>query len=497
MAYMGIDIGTTGCKALVFDATGRMKVSAYREYVTIMPRPGWAELDSRLVMDACFEVISESAAQASEPIAALAISSQGEAFTPVDDVGAILGNAQVSFDTRAAAIAGEWSEKFGREKLYRITGHTAHPMFTLFKLLWMKRHQPEIWHKTAKFLCFEDLLAARLGATPTMGWPLAGRTMLFDVTRKTWNQEIIDAVGLRKEQLAMPMASGSVSGIVKPDIAAKLGLSTGVKIVTGGHDQVMGALGAGVINEGSAMYATGTVECITPAFSRPIFSESLFNNNLCTYNHAIDAMFATVAFSLTGGNILKWFRDEFGQREVELAKTPGAVNAYEQLMRQMTSTPSSLLVLPYFTPTGTPYFDPDATGAILGLKLSTTRGELLRALLESVALEMKLNMKLLERAGIVINELRAIGGGAKNRVWTQLKADVMNKPITTLEITEAGCLGAAALACAADSEEDIRHCINRWVKPGIKLVPNPEYADIYEEKFLRYKTLYPALKPLL
>lgn len=496
MAYMGIDIGTTGCKAMVFDAAGKLLSSSYREYPLIIPQSGWAELDPAQVISACFEVIREAALQTSDSVRALAVSSQGEAFTPVGKNGKFLANAMVSSDARAAEIAESWSEEFGKEKLYHITGHTAHPMFTVFKLLWLRDNEPQVWKQTAKFLCFEDLLSYTLGAEPAMGWPLAGRTMLFDVVKEDWNDEILQTVGIDREQLARPLASGSIVGIVSKQTAMKLGLPGNVKIVIGGHDQTIGALGAGVFRKGCAMYATGTVECITPAFSEAVFSDSLFKNNLCTYNYSLGEMFTTVAFSLTGGNLLKWFRDEFGQMEVEAAKHTG-INAYELLMRNMQKTPSSLLALPYFTPTGTPYFDIEATGAILGLRLSTSRTEILRALLEGVAMEMKLNLDILDKSGIVINELRAIGGGAKNRDWTQLKADILNIPITTVKITEAGCLGAAALAFAADAEKTPQECAQSWVKTGETIQPNPENAAIYTEKFRAYKKLYPALKALV
>lgn len=495
MAYMGIDIGTSGCKAAVFDSSGKLLSSSYREYPLIIQLPGWAELDSRKVIDACFEVIRKAASEAAEPVRALAVSSQGEAFTPMDKNGEFLDNATVSSDCRAAEISESWSERFGREKLYGISGHTAHPMFSLFKLLWLRDNKPGLWKQTDKFLCFEDLLAYKLGGGPAMGWPLAGRTMLFDVVNKTWNEEILKAVGIRKNQLAAPLPSGTVSGTVSTETATELKLPENVKIVTGGHDQTIGALGAGVFTEGCAMYASGTVECITPAFSKPVFSDSLFKNNLCTYNYSLNNMFTTVAFSLTGGNLLKWFRDEFGRKEIEEAES-SKLDAYDLIMSNMPETPSSLLVLPYFTPSGTPYFDTSTKGAILGLRLSTGRWEILRALLEGVAMEMKLNLDILDKSGVAINELRAIGGGAKNRDWTQLKADVLNKPITSVEITEAGCLGAAALAFAADTGRTAEECAQNWIKTKDIIHPDPEKAALYSEKFKTYKELYPSLKSL-
>ncbi len=495
MVCMGIDIGTTGCKAVVFGGDGKQLSSAYREYPVIMPRDGWAELDSEKVIENCFSAIREAAMNSPSKVRAIGISSQGEAFTPVDKNGRMLGNAMVSFDTRAAETTKSWTGKFGKKKLYEITGHTAHPMFTLFKLLWLRENKPDVYKQAYKFLCFEDLLQFKLGLDPAMGWPLAGRTMLFDIRKHCWSDEILALCEIPASKLARPLKSGSVAGKIPANIARTLSLDDDVILVTGGHDQPCGALGAGVIEEGCAMYATGTVECICPAFSSPVLSNGLFKSNLCTYDFTLEKIYTTVAFSLTGGNILKWFRDEFGQLEISEAGKLG-VNPYELLLKNMSRTPSNLMVLPHFTPTGTPYFDTEAEGAILGLKLSTKKNEIVRALLEGVAFEMRLNLDILNESGIRIDELRAIGGGAKSPIWTQLKADVLNKPINTVRITEAGCLGVAMLAYAAHSGETLKSTVAAWVKTGDTVIPNPELSAHYTEKFELYKKIYPALKKL-
>ncbi len=494
--YLGIDIGTSGCKAVVFDEAGQQVSSAYREYDVLSPEPGWAELDSEQVIEKCFEVIGQAAGDAPEgSIRGLGVSSQGEAFTPIDKDGRCLANAMVSFDTRAADYARKWPEEFGSEKLYRITGQTAHPMYSLFKLLWLRDNRAEIFSKAQKFLCFEDLLGFRLGLPPAMGWSLAGRTMFFDVNKHQWSGEILDAVGLSADKLAVPLRSGTIAGIIKSQIARELGLGEEVFVVTAGHDQTCGALGAGVTEPGVAMYATGTVECITPAFPQAVFSEELRKNNLCTYDHTVAGMYATVAFSLTGGNILKWFRDEFGAQELAEAERTG-VNAYELLLKAAGDKPSGLLVLPYFTPSGTPYFDTQTKGAILGLRLSTTRSELIRALLEGVAFEMRLNLQILARSGCEVRQLRAIGGGAKSGIWTQLKADVIGKPITMLKVTEAGCMGVAMLARAAEAGEPLKKLAEEWIEISDVKEPRTEWANWYQSQFERYKQLYLTLREL-
>jgi xylulokinase len=484
--YLGIDIGTGGCKAVVFDASGRQLAAANRDYNVQFTPDGGAELNSDEVMEKCLDAMAASARQvASRSIRALGIASQGEAFTAIKRDGRALCGAMVSSDTRAEQFAREWPDRFGAERLYQITGHTAHPLFTLFKLLWLRERKPEVWAQSAKFLCFEDLLQLRLGLEPAISWPLAGRTMLFDVRRHCWNEEILAAAGVSAEQLARPLASGSLAGTVPPSIAKGLGLADGALVVAGGHDQVCGALGAGITQAGVAMCGAGSVECLTPAFSEPIFSEALRRNNLCTYDHAAPGLYATLAYSLTGGNILKWFREEFA-----------AGQSYEELLKSAAPEPTPLQVLPYWTPSGTPYFDRLTPGAIVGLRLSTTRGEILRALLEGVTLEMRLNLAILKECGCPINELRAVGGGAKSPWWVQLRADILGCPVTTLAGSEGGCLGAAMLACAAHTQNPVQELASRWVIRKETFQPCPQRAQFYDSKFLQYREVQAGLRRL-
>ena len=494
MSYLGLDVGTTGCKAGVFDADGRLSALAYREYPLLAPEPGWAEIDSARVGEACLEVIREAAdACPKDPVRAMGISSQGEAFTPVGPNGEILGNAMVSSDARAQPLVETWGRQLGARRLYEATGHTPHPMFTIFKLRWLREHKPDVWAAAAKFYCFEDLIQMHLGLEPAISWPLAGRTMMFNVATHRWEPGILAELDLDGGRLARLMPSGSVVGTVASRVAQHLGLPEGVIVVAGGHDQPCGALGAGAVEPGMAMYATGTTECICPALGQPVFQDELFRSNICTYDYTLDGMYTTVLFSLTGGNLLRWFRDEWGQSEVEEA---GRTNAdpYDLIIGRMAPEPTGLLVLPYFTPSGTPYFDSQLPGAVLGLRLTTTRGEFLRALLEGVALEMRLNVDILQRAGLELREFRAIGGGAKNRALTQLKADVLGRPVTTLAVTEAGCLGVAMLACAAHCGTSPVELARTWVRPQEVVEPDPRRSAHYEERFGAYRELYPALR---
>ena len=472
---------------------GRNWPPAFREYSVTHPHPDWAELNPDEVIFKCFEVITEVNAKIADPVESMSISSQGEAFTPVGKDRNILGNAMVSSDARARDITEDWSRNFGAEKIYQITGHTSHPLFTLYKILWIKENQPEIWKNARYFLCFEDLFQFRVGIEPKISWPMAGRTMLFDVIRHQWSPEILEAIGLKAEKLAIPAASGEIAGTINLVRGKKLGFKKHITVVAGGHDQNCAALGAGVTEPGMCMYATGTVECFCPVLAKPSFSAELQRNNLCCYDYTMKGKYTSVAYSLTGGNILRWMRDEFGQTEIARAiKTQQ--NPYTLLLNAMPDIPTDLLVLPYFSATGTPYFDTRARGAIIGLQLTTTKGEITRALLEGVAMEMKLNLQIMEKSGMKINTFIATGGGTRNNTWTQLKADVLNKKIIVCDNKEAGCYGAAMLACSATENIPVEQLIRCNLTENEVFSPNPEHANLYNRKFDAYRQLYPVLK---
>ena len=478
---------------MVFDSKGKELASSYREYPVIHPGSACSEINSDEVISKCFEVIAEVNSKTPDPVVSMCISSQGEAFTPVGIDGKSLGNAMVSSDSRARDIVADWSNAFGMKKIYQSTGHTPHPLFTLFKILWIKENQPDVWEKANLFLCFEDLFHYRVGLEPKISWSLAGRTMLFDVIKHEWNDEILEKVGLSSDRLAIPAAPGEITGVISLKHGHKIGFKNPVTIVAGGHDQTCAALGAGVIEPGMCMYATGSVECFCPILDKPSFSDKLRLNNLCCYDYTIKGRYTSVAYSLTGGNILQWVRDEFGQSEKAEAIRSGQ-NAYSLLLNAMPSLPTDLLVLPYFSATGTPYFDTRAKGAIVGLQLTTTKGEITRALLEGVALEMKLNLQLMEESGMKINTFIATGGGTRNKLWTRLKADVLNKKIMVRNVVEAGCYGAAMLACSAVEKLTVEQLLRQNYVESEVFVPNQEYAGIYDSKFETYKKMYPALK---
>jgi xylulokinase len=320
--------------------------------------------------------------------------------------------------------------------------------------------------------------------------------MAFDLRRNAWSTEILEAAGVDPAKLPEVAPAGTAVGTVSNAICDQLGLPRGIVAVTGGHDQPCGALGAGISEPGLAMDATGTVECITPIFDAPVLTDAMQQNNYCCYHHVVPGLYASLAFNFTGGSLLRWYRDQFGAMELEEARVSG-LDVYDIMIGKAAGGPSSVFVLPHFTMTGTPWFDAHSRGAILGLTLATTREEVVKGLLDGITYEMRLNLDRLDAAGVRVDRLRAIGGGAKSRTWMQLKADIFHRPVSSLNVSEAACLGAAMLAGVATGEyPSAQDAARNLVRVVDTFDPRPEEAARYEETYAVYRELYPTLRDL-
>jgi xylulokinase len=494
MSLLGIDVGTTGCKAVVFNEAGKILASAYREYPLQFPETGWIELDSNRVMKSVRDVIREAAGKAKkDPVRALAVASQGEAVTPVAADGKFLHNGIVTFDTRTAPLVKWWEEKLPRQRIFEISGMPLHGMYTASKIVWWQQNRPEVFAKAKQFLCYQDLLIHQLGLAPAIDLSLAARTMLLDIDQGAWSGELCGIAGIDPARLARPVPAGTVIGEIPAKIAKSFGLPAGVVAVAGGHDQPCGALGAGVVEDGVGTYATGTVECITPAFRKRVTDPRLLQNNIACYPHVVPGLFVALTFNFTGGSLLKWYRDTFAVSEKEKAKK-AKKDVYDLILSEIPKDPTSIYILPHFTATGTPHFDTNSKGVIAGLRLSTTRGEIVRAVLEGVTYEMALNASVLGDCGAEIASFRAIGGGAKSATWMQLKADLLGKPVHAMHVSEAVCLGAAILAGTGTGVyKSAREASLKMSKVERTYTPDARRAGIYAERFAHYKELYPTL----
>jgi xylulokinase len=497
MSLMGIDVGTSGTKAVAFSHEGTPLASAGREYPLSSPQPGWMEIDPYEVAAAIRGVIGEvAAATKHDPVTALSVSAMGETAIPVSADGRYLYNGQVSMDERTAAYPEWWHERMDPLEVYRITGHSIYSIYTVPRTQWIMEHMPEVYRNTWKFLCFPEFVFHLLGAEPVTDYSEAARTMGFDVRRMEWSPRIFEVAGLDIDKFPRAVQAGTIIGTVSDTVADELGLPRGVQCVTGGHDQPCNALGAGVITGGSAVYGTGSVDCITPAFDGFVESAGLMENNLACYPHTVPGKYCSVAYNSTGGNLLKWYRDEMGDDERRIANEKG-VDPYEVILADLPDGPAPVMVLPHFTVTGTPWFDVNSRGAILGLKLTTTRKEIVKGLIEGTTFEMKLNLEVLRAAGWPVEFIRSTGGGAKSALWNQLKADMLGVPVATLQTSEGGSLGTAILAGTATGVySSIDEAVSVLIKDREIIDPRPEMVERYDERFALYREVYPTLKEL-
>ena len=486
MFLLGLDVGSTGCKAAVFDADGVCHGFGYREYDIETDETGKAEQDADKIWDITKEVAAQTIhSSGSKEIKAIAVSVQGDSSIPVDKNFNPLSKALLGMDYRSAPQAERFAEKLGNIDLFKKTGMRSHPLNAAVKTAWLKETSPNIYEKAHKIVTYADFILGKLGAEPTIDFSMASRSGVFDLEKREWSGEIIEAFGLDKEKFSRPCASGLSVGRIAPKMAEFLGVSKDVMLVTGGHDQTCAGIGAGLISEGPALLSTGTAEVLSTAFDRPRLTDVMYESYYPCYIHAKPEMYFTFALNHVGGVLLKWYRDNLGRPE----------GSYESIINNVPEGPSRVMVLPHFNGSGTPWCDMDSKGAIVGMSMSTTRHDIVRAILESQTYELRINVERMGDAGIPVSGLIAAGGGAKSSLWLQIRADVLNCPVRTLRVREAACLGAAILAgTAAGVYASIDEGVKKTVAFEKEYKPRSEMTEKYEERYQLYQELYPTMR---
>jgi xylulokinase len=503
MALIGLDIGTTGCKAFVFDASGKILGGSFQEYGIVCQEPGMAEQDAEGVWRTTCGVLSQALAESrnrsgvsSEAIEALSVSVQGDAVIPVDRRGNAIYNAILGMDYRSTEQAERCGELFGARALFDRTGMRPHPIDSIVKILWIKETLPDVYRETWKIMTYADYIMSKLGAEPVIDYTMASRTMAFELKTLEWSSWILEGLEIEACLLSDPRPSGQIVGKVGRAASDETGLTEGTLLVTGGHDQACAGLGAGLIREGRGVVSTGTAEVLSSAFDKPALNDPMYEGFYPCYLHAKSGMYFTFSLNHVGGILLQWYRDNFGSPELREAEATGA-SFYKIMDGKVPDGPSHVMVLPHLNGSGTPWCDMKSKGAIIGLDLSTTRHDLVRAILESQTYELKINLEKLESAGVVIGDLCAVGGGAKSPLWLQIKADILGRPVRTLKTTEAACLGAAILAgAAAGTFASVEDGVQRCVEHQAVYLPDERRKELYNEKYAVYKGIYPALSPI-
>lgn len=499
MSVIGLDIGTTGCKAIVFSDDWRILGHGKREYSILTPQANWAEQDAELVWELAIESLAEAVSQSQvDPPRAMTLSVQGEAIIPVDKHGKPLRNTILGMDTRTTEENAWLTDTFGAEAVFNKTGMPMHTMNTLTKLLWLKKYEPVIWDRSHQFLLYEDYFLKRLTGGALISHCLASRTQMYDLQNGCWAEDILDKCKIDIRRLSrLAPATGGVIGSLEKDIATRIGIDGEVLVVSGGHDQACAALGSGVVDPGLAMVSTGTAEVVEVAMSSPMLSERLRRGNISVYRHVVPGLFLSMTLNHSGGLLLRWFRDTLGKDKLLEAEQSGK-DAYDLLLMDAKSEPTDLMVLPHFSGSGTPTLDTTSRGAFLGMTFATSNADMAKAILEGLTFELLINLYLLRESGIKINELHAVGGGARSDIWLQIKADICEIPLGVPRVTEAACLGAAILASVGVGNYD---SVNSAVKEAVvidrKIIPCDKNVEVYRKRYELYMGLYPKLISLL
>jgi xylulokinase len=497
MNLLGIDVGTTGCKVALFSHRGEMLASAYHEYDASRPHPGWAELDATAIWEDIKSAIrAVMAGRSGADVRALSVSSLGESVVPVSRDRQILGPSILNFDSRGEEFLSDLVALLPDEHLYAINGNTLGNHYTLTKLKWIRVHQPELYARTYKFLHWSAFVAFMLGADPRVDFSVANRTLFFDICRGDWSDELLDIADLDREKLPATVPSGKVVGTVSAHIAAELGLPPGVRIISGAHDQCAGAVGCGVIDAGRAVYGMGTYHCITPVFAIQPDPQVMIERGLNTEHHAIPDRYVCFIYN-QGGSLVKWYRDTFAAVEHRQTEAEGR-SVYPALFDEITTEPSTVLVLPHFALTGPPSFIDNSSGLMVGLHLGTRRGEVLKGIIEGITFYLKEVVDSLPATGIQINDYRVVGGGSRSDIWVQTCASILGKPFTRPAITEASALGAAIIAgVGAGIFGDHVQGVAAMVKLERSFEPDTSLHQRYQAHYQHYRRLWPLMADYL
>ncbi|MBK9710004.1 MAG: carbohydrate kinase [Kouleothrix sp.] len=485
---LGIDIGTTNCKALVFDTSGRQRAGASAPTPTLRPRPGWAEYDPQALWEAAVAVVRQALGQVDPArVRGVAVASMAEAGLLVDSAGQPACPVVAWFDSRSDPQYRRWIEQVGADTFLSVVGNRPNPIFSVFKLIWLRDHAPEAYASAARWLHVADYIAFRLCGAQATDYSLATRTMLFDLPRLRWSDAVVAAAGLRRDLLPEALPAGVRIGGVTAPAAAATGLPLGTAVAIGGHDHSCGALAAGVREQGVALDSMGTAE---PAFL-PLDSLRLDPSGgwagFSLGAHVSRGKYYAAKGIRTSGAAVDW-----AGRLLDFGDAAGSETERMQAAAALAPAGSrGVLFLPRLAPID--------RGAFVGLTADAGTAELARAVYEGLAYEWRSNLELIERSlGLRAATVKLIGGGARVPLWVQIKADVLGRPLRVLDMKESVALGAALLAGLAagvytdeaEAVAAVRHQ-ERIVEPDA--ARTAFYERCYGEVYLRAA---PALREL-
>jgi len=496
---LAVDLGTTALKCALHDLHGNVLAKSTEEYALITPDALSVEVEVGTYWNAFKNTIAAVLKESQvdpDDIKALGLSAQGETLILVGENGVPLRPAIVWLDNRAQTEADELGERFNHHQAYHITGQVRLvPTWPAAKVLWIRRHEPQIFDRTARFLLIEDYFLHRLTGEYVCEGSLITSTCYWNFRTLEWWLEMLDYLGVMQDQLPAIVSSGTAVGKIRPEVAAELGLSPETMACTGALDQACGAIGVGNIAPGIFSENTGAALAICSTVAQPTLDPQ--DQMPCHY-HGVPGLYMLHTFT-SGGIVMKWFRDEFAQLEKAVSQASG-IDAYDLISGEVARVPpgcEGLVMLPHLQGAMAPEANPKAHGVFYGFTLRHGRNHFARAIMEAVAFIVRRNIEVIEGMGVKVAEIRALGGGARSRIWKQIEADITCRPVVTTVNEEAATLGAAILAGKATRlYANIAEAAEQMVQIKERFDPNPANYAVYDEAFSTYVQLYESLCPL-
>jgi sugar (pentulose or hexulose) kinase len=498
-SILAFDLGTTALKCALHDLNGNVIAQSSEEYQLITPDADSVEMEVETYWQAfkstVARVLKDSGVNPAE-IKAMGVSAQGETLILVDRDGKPLRRAIIWLDNRAQKESDMLGNTFGHRHAYEITGQVKLvPTWPASKILWIKNHEPQIFEKTAKFLLIEDYFLYLLTGEYVTEGSLVTSTCYWNFRTRGWWTEMLEKLGISEKQLPQYRESGEPVGKLRPEIAAELGLSQNTVACTGALDQACGAIGVGNIKPGVFSENTGAALAICATVNQPIIDPG--DQMPCHY-HGIPGLYMLHTFT-SGGIVMRWFRDEFSPMEIQVGKSSG-MDAYDLMGLEAAKVAAGcegLVMLPHLQGAMAPEANSKASGVFYGFTLRHGRNHFTRAIMESVGFIVRRNIEVIEGLGVPVNEIRALGGGARSRIWKQMEADIVGRPVLTTTNEEAATLGAAILAGkAVGIYSSVEEAAGNMIQIKERFEPNQSNRAVYDETFGTYVKLYNALCPL-
>lgn len=498
MAYLlGVDIGTSGTKTVLFDESGNTIASALQEYPLYQPNIGWAEQDPEDWWQATFTTIKEvlcKSGVAPEDVKGVGLSGQMHGAVLLDKYNNVLRKAIIWCDQRSAVECEQITAVIGKERLIEITANPALTGFTASKVMWVKNNEPHIFEKVKKILLPKDFIRFKLTGEFATEVSDASGMQFMDIAGRKWSTEVLDKLGIEKSMLGDLYESQEVSGKVNMYASKLTGLKEGTPVVGGAGDQAAGAVGNGIVKPGVISSTIGTSGVVF-AFSENVTIDP--EGRVHTFCHAVPNTWHVMGVTQGAGLSLKWFRDNFCIEEKRTAELMG-IDPYvlmDQEAERIAAGCNGLIYLPYLMGERTPHLDPNAKGVFFGLSAKHEKQHMIRSVMEGVVYSLKDCLEIIKGMGVDVSEVRASGGGGKSPLWRKMQADVFGNEITTINSSEGGALGVAILAGAGVGIYDsvVQGC-EAVIKVKTRQMPEMDLHNKYAQFYSIYKRLYSSLK---